>query len=161
MQIHIFLNKKIHNHFFTKQSAYIVYGLSKPIMPIWRWCHHLPSLENNVFNLNFLMYIPYPGEVDPAPAPGCIQWMSPRQPSLRDSNWLEGLYHSHIHCLLWGWNISLYRPHFPALTLLIRILCSLWPGFPEQENPGVLHTFLYHFIFPVLKYRRAAESRKK
>lgn len=34
-------------------------------------------------------------------------------------------------------------------------------GFPEQENPGILHTFLYHFIFPVLKYRRAAESRKQ
>lgn len=67
----------------------------------------------------------------------------------------------YIYVLLWGWSIIFHRLHFPALTLLFKILHFLWSGFPEQENPGVLHTFLYHFIFPVLKYRRAAESRKK
>lgn len=67
----------------------------------------------------------------------------------------------HIYVLLWGWSIIFHRLHFPALTLLLKNLNFLWSGFPEEENPGVLHTFLYHFIFPVLKYRRAAESRKK
>lgn len=131
---------------------------SKPTIPISRWCRVWKAMSSTWI---FLMLIPYPEEVDPAPAPGCVQWMGPQQPNLRDSNWDEGLYHSHIHSLLWGWSINLHRSHFPALTLLTRILHSLWPGFPEQENPGVLHTFLYHFIFPILKYRRAAESRKK
>lgn len=50
---------------------------------------------------------------------------------------------------------------FSSPYTLTENLNFLWSGFPKEENPGVLHTFLYHFIFPVLKYRRAAESRKK
>lgn len=67
----------------------------------------------------------------------------------------------YIYILLWGWSITFHRLHFPALALLLKFSIFFQSGFPEQENPGVLHTFLYHFIFPVLKYWRAAEFRKK
>lgn len=66
----------------------------KPTMPTSRWCHAWKAMSSTPI---FLMYIPYPEEVDLAPAPGCVQWMGPQQPNLRDSNWAEGLYHSHIH----------------------------------------------------------------
>lgn len=111
--------------------------------------------------IEVLMYRPYPEKVDPASAPGCMQWLGPQEPSWRNSNWVEGLYLPCIYVLLWGWSIIFHTLHFPALTLLLKNLNFLWSGFPKEENPGVLHTFLYHFIFPVLKYRRAAESRKK
>ena len=87
---------------------------SNPTMPVSGWCRVWKAMS---LTWIFLRYIPYPEELDPALAPGCVQWMGPQQPNLRDSNWVEGLYRSYIHSLLWGWSISLHRPHFPDLTL--------------------------------------------
>lgn len=45
-----FSNKKIHDLFFTKQSAYIVCSLIKTYHTYFKV---MPCLESNVFNLNF------------------------------------------------------------------------------------------------------------
>lgn len=112
--------------------------------------------------IEFLMYRPHPVKVDPALAPGCIQWLGPQEPSWRKSNWVEGLYLSDIYRFYCEAGVSFFTDSiFQPLHSYLKFSIFFGQVFQSRKTQEYCIPFFTILYFQSLNIEELNLERRK